>query len=148
MNLTEHNSNTGFLEAELTSSSGCVYGMACCRGFGHHFVPRLHNGGNFGRVALQLGAIFKHYIHNMSRPTPQRPATSSLLKPMNSTRDKSPDVMEKNWSELHIGKGYLSLLQLLYIYIYIYIYIVGTESIQTPLHFSLFVILQLFAKII
>jgi len=41
-----------------------------------------------------------------------------------------------------------------YIYIYIhththiYIYTVGTESIQTPLHFSLFVILQPFAKII
>ncbi len=34
------------------------------------------------------------------------------------------------------------------IYIYIYIYTVGTESIQTPLHFSLFVILQPFAKII
>ncbi len=27
-------------------------------------------------------------------------------------------------------------------------YTVGTESIQTPLHFSLFVILQPFAKII
>uniref|UniRef100_A0A672LDQ3 Solute carrier family 22 member 6 n=1 Tax=Sinocyclocheilus grahami TaxID=75366 RepID=A0A672LDQ3_SINGR len=32
--------------------------------------------------------------------------------------------------------------------LYIYIYIVGTESIQTPLHFSLFVKLQPFAKII
>ncbi len=31
---------------------------------------------------------------------------------------------------------------------YIYIYTVGTESIQTPLNFSLFVILQPFAKII
>ncbi len=30
----------------------------------------------------------------------------------------------------------------------VYIYTVGTESIQTPLHFSLFVILQPFAKII
>ncbi len=30
----------------------------------------------------------------------------------------------------------------------VYIYIVDTESIQTPLHFSLFVILQPFAKII
>ncbi len=30
----------------------------------------------------------------------------------------------------------------------IYIYTVGTESIQTPLNFSLFVILQPFAKII
>ncbi len=29
-----------------------------------------------------------------------------------------------------------------------HIYTVGTESIQTPLHFSLFVILQPFAKII
>ncbi len=29
-----------------------------------------------------------------------------------------------------------------------YIYTVGTESIQTPLHFLLFVILQPFAKII
>ncbi len=35
-----------------------------------------------------------------------------------------------------------------YVYIYIYIYTVGTESIQTPLNFSLFVILQPFAKII
>jgi len=44
-----------------------------------------------------------------------------------------------------------------YIYIYIYIiififfcckYTVGTESIQTPFNFSLFVILQSFAKII
>ncbi len=34
------------------------------------------------------------------------------------------------------------------LYIYIYIYTVGTESIQTPLNFSLFVILQPFAKII
>ncbi len=32
--------------------------------------------------------------------------------------------------------------------VYIYIYTVGTESIQTPLNFSLFVILQPFAKII
>lgn len=105
MILTEHNSVTGFLGAELTSCSGCVYGLACCRGFGLHCVPRLHNGGNFRRAALQLGAIFKHYIHNLSRPTPQRPATSSLLKPRNSTRDNSPDVMENIWSELHIGKG-------------------------------------------
>ncbi len=30
----------------------------------------------------------------------------------------------------------------------IIIYTVGTESIQTPLHFSLFIILQPFAKII
>ncbi len=29
-----------------------------------------------------------------------------------------------------------------------YVYTVGTESIQTPLNFSLFVILQPFAKII
>ncbi len=34
------------------------------------------------------------------------------------------------------------------LFIYIYIYTVGTESIQTPLNFSLFVILQPFAKII
>ncbi len=34
------------------------------------------------------------------------------------------------------------------LHIYIYIYTVGTESIQTPLNFSLFVILQPFAKII
>ncbi len=35
----------------------------------------------------------------------------------------------------------------MYIYtVYIYIYTVGTESIQTPLNFSLFVILQPFAK--
>ncbi len=32
--------------------------------------------------------------------------------------------------------------------VYIYIYTVGTESIQTPLNVSLFVILQPFAKII
>ncbi len=32
--------------------------------------------------------------------------------------------------------------------LYIYIHTVGTESIQTPLNFSLFVILQPFAKII
>ncbi len=32
--------------------------------------------------------------------------------------------------------------------VYIYIDTVGTESIQTPLNFSLFVILQPFAKII
>ncbi len=31
---------------------------------------------------------------------------------------------------------------------YVCIYTVGTESIQTPLHFSLFVMLQPFAKII
>ncbi len=37
----------------------------------------------------------------------------------------------------------LPLMQIL-----IYIYTVGTESIQTPLNFSLFVILQPFAKII
>ncbi len=36
----------------------------------------------------------------------------------------------------------------IYVYIYIYIYTVGTESIQTHLNFSLFVILQPFAKII
>ncbi len=35
-----------------------------------------------------------------------------------------------------------------YVYVYVYIYTVGTESIQTPLNFSLFVILQPFAKII
>lgn len=115
-NCAEHNSNTGFLGAGLTSSSGCVYGMACCRGLGHHCVPRLHNGGNFGRVALQLGAIFKHHIHNLSRPTPQRPATSSLLKPWNSTWDNSPDVMENIWSEMHTGKGVLSLLKLFVIF--------------------------------
>ncbi len=33
------------------------------------------------------------------------------------------------------------------IYVY-FVYTVGTESIQTPLNFSLFVILQPFAKII
>ncbi len=36
----------------------------------------------------------------------------------------------------------------LHTYVYKYIYTVGTESIQTPLNFSLFVILQPFAKII
>ncbi len=44
------------------------------------------------------------------------------------------------------------LTALIYIYIYIYIYThthtVGTESIQTPLNVSLFVILQPFSKII
>ncbi len=34
------------------------------------------------------------------------------------------------------------------IYMYMYVYTVGTESIQTPLNFSLFVILQPFSKII
>ncbi len=44
---------------------------------------------------------------------------------------------------------YVNILYVyIYIYIYIYIYTVGTESIQTPLNFSLFVILQPFAKII
>ncbi len=38
--------------------------------------------------------------------------------------------------------------KMIYIYIYIYIYTVGAESIQTPLSFSLFVVLQPFAKII
>ncbi len=41
---------------------------------------------------------------------------------------------------------YITLLYLLYIIIIIYT--VVTESIQTPLNFSLFVILQPFAKII
>ncbi len=40
---------------------------------------------------------------------------------------------------------YITLLYLLYIII---IYTVVTESIQTPLNFSLFLILQPFAKII
>ncbi len=31
---------------------------------------------------------------------------------------------------------------------FLYVYTVGTESIQTPLNFALFVILQPFAKII
>ncbi len=39
-------------------------------------------------------------------------------------------------------------IDVLFIGTYIYIYTVGTESIQTPLNFSLFVILQPFAKII
>ncbi len=62
----------------------------------------------------------------------------------------------KNEKEMHIDnlvfmvKYGLFCMWPIYIYIYIYIYIhtVGTESIQTPLHFSLFVILQPFAKII
>ncbi len=41
---------------------------------------------------------------------------------------------------------YIYVCVCVYIYIYIYIYTVGTESIQTPLNFSLFVILQPFAK--
>ncbi len=54
----------------------------------------------------------------------------------------------------HVCKIYVSKYEHIYyvmyvwIYIYIYIYTVGTESIQTPLNFSLFVILQPFAKII
>ncbi len=36
----------------------------------------------------------------------------------------------------------------IYIYLCFMVYTVGTESIQTPLNFSLFVILQPFAKII
>ncbi len=48
-----------------------------------------------------------------------------------------------------ITASYVALKKIKYIYIYyIYIYTVGTESIQTPLNFSLFVILQPFAKII
>ncbi len=35
-----------------------------------------------------------------------------------------------------------------YVCVCVYVYTVGTESIQTPLNFSLFVILQPFAKII
>ncbi len=63
--------------------------------------------------------------------------------------------------DVHAGKSTLTnfrsidrdliLEQSKYIYIYIYlytVYTVGTESIQTPLNFSLFVILQPFAKII
>ncbi len=34
------------------------------------------------------------------------------------------------------------------VYVYACVYTVGTESIQTPFNFSLFVILQPFAKII
>ncbi len=41
---------------------------------------------------------------------------------------------------------FVKYIYILYIYIQ-YIYTVGTESIQTPLNFSLFVILQPFAKI-
>ncbi len=41
-----------------------------------------------------------------------------------------------------------NVIELNIFYIYIYIYTVGTESIQTPLNVSLFVILQPFAKII
>ncbi len=37
------------------------------------------------------------------------------------------------------------IIYIMYIYL---VYTVGTESIQTPLNFSLFVILQPFAKII
>ncbi len=72
----------------------------------------------------------------------------------------------------HIGSRDLTSLMYMCVYIYIYIYIyiymhacmhacartrararththtVGTESIQTPLNFSLFVILQPFAEII
>ncbi len=45
---------------------------------------------------------------------------------------------------------YICVCVCIYIYIYmcVYIYTVGTESIQTPFNFSLFVILQPFAKII
>ncbi len=56
------------------------------------------------------------------------------------------------WENLHnwwLTKYFFAPLYMcVYVYIYIYIYTVGTESIQTPLHFSLFVILQPFAKII
>jgi len=106
INRLEHNSIAGFLGADqLTNSSGCVYasmGWSISGGLAST-VPRLHNGGNPGRAALQLVAIFKHYIHNLSRPAPQRPATSSLFKPRNSTRDNSPDVMENIWAELQTG---------------------------------------------
>ncbi len=42
----------------------------------------------------------------------------------------------------------LIILFILYFINYYQIFTVGTESIQTPLNFSLFVILQPFAKII
>ncbi len=43
---------------------------------------------------------------------------------------------------------YVCICMCVYVYMYVCICTVGTESIQTPLHFSLFVILQPFAKII
>ncbi len=45
-------------------------------------------------------------------------------------------------------KAMLIKLLIYHINIYIHTHTVGTESIQTPLNFSLFVILQPFAKII
>ncbi len=43
---------------------------------------------------------------------------------------------------------YVYLCMYVCMYACMYVYTVGTESIQTPLNFSLFVILQPFAKII
>ncbi len=57
--------------------------------------------------------------------------------------------MEKQMTESECcDKNPLYMDMYVYIYIYIYTHTVGTESIQAPLNFSLFVILQLFAKII
>ncbi len=49
---------------------------------------------------------------------------------------------------MYIVYMYIYVCVYICVYIYIYIYTVGTESIQTPLNVSLFVILQSFAKII
>ncbi len=49
---------------------------------------------------------------------------------------------------------YVYVCMCMYIYMYVYVYAcmcvctVGTENIQTPLNFTLFVILQPFAKLI
>ncbi len=53
--------------------------------------------------------------------------------------------MTRKWIAM---KHAFDIVRFIYISFTIYIYTVGTESIQTPLNFSLFVILQPFAKII
>ncbi len=56
-------------------------------------------------------------------------------------------VTEKRFVDEYFSSSFSST-KLTMIYTDIYIYTVGTESIQTPFNFSLFVILQPFAKII
>ncbi len=55
----------------------------------------------------------------------------------------------KSKKGIHVVRNFAGwIVNSLTFHFLIYIYTVGTESIQTPLNFSLFVILQPFAKII
>ncbi len=58
-------------------------------------------------------------------------------------KQKAIYSLKESYNQVRKKKIYIYIY-----YIYIYLYTVGTESIQTPLHFSLFVILQPYAKII